>query len=72
MDNEGNYYEAVSAPIFTQPFVAETDAAWAASQPTIEATLTDATLNYTVTPGAGATNMRIIAVPNRYYYDDDD
>ena len=72
MDNEGNYYEAVSAPIFTQPFVAETDAAWVASQPTIEATLEAATLNFTVTPGAGATNMWILSAPNRFYYDDDD
>ena len=72
MDNEGNYYEAVSAPVFTQPYIANTDPAWEASQPTIEATLAGSTLNYTVTPGAGATNMWIIAVPNRYYYDDDD
>ena len=72
MDNEGNYYEAVSAPVFTQPYIANTDPAWEASQPTIEATLAAGTLNYTVTPGAGATNMWIIAVPNRYYYDDDD
>ena len=71
MDEAGNYYEAVSAPIFTAKYVPETELSWVASQPMIVATLSGDTLSYTVTPGAGAKEMYILAVPNRLYYDAD-
>ena len=71
-DAAGNYYEAVQKPIFTAPYIASTEAAWTASEPTVEATLEAGVFTYSVTPGAGATEIYVLAVPNRLYYDDDD
>ena len=71
-DAAGNYYEAVQKPIFTAPYIASTEAAWTASEPTVEATLEAGVLTYTVTPGAGAAEIYVLAVPNKLYYDDDD
>ena len=76
MDEAGNYYEAIQTPVFTAPYVASTEASWTASEPTVTAELVAGedglkTLTYTVTPGAGATEMYILAVPQRFYYDDD-
>lgn len=76
MDEAGNYYEAIQAPVFTTPYVASTEASWTASEPTVTAELVAGedglkTLTYTVTPGAGATEMYILAAPQRFYYDDD-
>ncbi len=76
MDEAGNYYEAVQTPVFTAPYVASTEASWTASEPTVTAELVTGenglkTLTYTVTPGAGATEMYILAAPQRFYYDDD-
>ena len=71
-DAAGNYYEAVQKPIFTAPYIASTEAAWTASEPTVEATLEAGVFTYSVTPGAGATEIYVLAVPNLLYYDDDD
>ncbi|MBQ5844503.1 MAG: hypothetical protein IIW52_06575 [Alistipes sp.] len=71
-DAAGNYYEAVQKPIFTAPYIASTEAAWTASEPTVEATLEGGVFTYSVTPGAGATEIYVLAVPNLLYYDDDD
>lgn len=71
-DAAGNYYEAVQKPVFTAPYIASTEAAWTASEPTVEATLEAGVLTYTVTPGAGAAEIYVLAVPNKLYYDDDD
>ena len=71
VDENGKYYEAICEPIFKAPYVASTEAAWAASEPTIEATKAAGVLTYSVTPGAGVKDMYILAVPNRLYYDDD-
>ena len=71
-DATGNYYEAVQKPIFTAPYIASTEAAWTASEPTVEATLEAGVLTYSVTPGAGAAEIYVLAVPNKLYYDDDD
>ena len=72
VDEAGKYYQAICEPIFKAPYVASTEAAWAASEPTIEATKAAGVLTYSVTPGAGVKDMYILAVPNRLYYDDDD
>ena len=71
-DAAGNYYEAVQKPVFTAPYIASTEAAWTASEPTVEATLEAGVLTYSVTPGAGAAEIYVLAVPNKLYYDDDD
>ena len=71
VDEAGKYYQAICEPIFKAPYVASTEAAWAASEPTIEATKAAGVLTYSVTPGAGVKDMYILAVPNRLYYDDD-
>ena len=71
VDEAGRYYQAICEPIFKAPYVAATEAAWAASEPTIEATKAAGVLTYSVTPGAGVKDMYILAVPNRLYYDDD-
>ena len=71
VDEAGRYYQAICEPIFKAPYVASTEAAWAASEPTIEATKAGGVLTYSVTPGAGVKDMYILAVPNRLYYDDD-
>ena len=71
VDEAGKYYQAICEPIFKAPYVASTEAAWAASEPTIEATKAAGVLSYSVTPGAGVKDMYILAVPNRLYYDDD-
>ena len=74
-DAEGNYYQCISERIFPTPIAKDADA-WKASQPTITATLVDEadgskTLNYTVTPGAGVTNMWIYTHPGELYYNED-
>lgn len=71
-DAAGNYYEAVQKPVFTAPYIASTEAAWTASEPTVEATLEAGVLTYSVTPGAGAAEIYVLAVPNKLSYDDDD
>ena len=71
LDEAGNYYQAICEPIFKAPYVASTEASWAASEPTIEATKAAGVLSYSVTPGAGVKDMYILAVPNPFYYDDD-
>ncbi len=71
-DAAGNYYEAIQTPVFTAPYVASTEASWTASEPTVEATLEGGVFTYSVTPGAGATEIYVLAVPNLLYYDDDD
>ena len=71
VDEAGKYYQAICEPIFKAPYIASTEAAWAASEPTIEATKAAGVLTYSVTPGAGVKDMYILAVPNRLYYDDD-
>ena len=71
VDEAGNYYECICEPIFKAPYVASTEAAWAASEPTIEATKASGVLTYSVTPGAGVKDMYILAVPKHLYYDDD-
>ena len=68
LDEAGNYYECICEPLFTAPYVAATEAAWAASEPTVEATLAANTLTYTVTPGTGATKIYVLVVPNQLYY----
>lgn len=74
-DAEGNYYQCISERIFPTPIAKDADA-WKASQPTITTTLVDEadgskTLNYTVTPGAGVTNMWIYTHPGELYYNED-
>ena len=71
VDENGKYYEAICEPIFKAPYVASTEASWAASEPTIEATKAAGVLSYSVTPGAGVKDMYILAVPNRLYYSED-
>ena len=71
VDENGKYYEAICEPIFKVPYVASTEAAWAASEPTIEANVAAGVLSYTVTPGAGVKDMYILAVPNELYYSED-
>ena len=68
VDEAGNYYESICEPIFKQTYVDESAETWAASQPTIEASLAGGVLSYTVTPGAGVKDMYILAVPNALYY----
>ena len=68
VDEAGNYYESICEPIFKQTYVDESAETWAASQPTIEASLAGNVLSYTVTPGAGVKDMYILAVPNALYY----
>lgn len=60
LDEAGNYYECICEPIFKQTLVTKDNDAWKASQPTITASVADGVLSYTVTPGAGATNMYIL------------
>ena len=68
VDEAGNYYESICEPIFKQTYVDESAETWAASQPTIEASLAGNVLSYTVTPGAGVKDMYILAVPNALNY----
>ena len=70
-DEAGNYYESICEPIFKAPYVAATEAAWAASEPTVDVTLAGGVLSYNVTPGAGVKEMYILAVPNRLYYSEE-
>ena len=71
VDEAGKYYQAICEPIFKATYVASTEAAWAASEPTIEATKAGGVLTYSVTPGAGVKDMYILAVPNRLYYSEE-
>ena len=68
LDEAGNYYQAICEPIFKVPYVASTEAAWAASEPTIEVNVAAGVLSYTVTPGAGVKDMYVLAVRNNLYY----
>ena len=72
VDEAGNYYECICEPVFTQTLVEKGADAWTASQPTITTEVVTGddglmTLNYTVTPGTGATNMYIYAFPSTNY-----
>lgn len=60
LDDKGNYYECICEPIFKQTLVEAGTDKWNASQPTIKAEVANGVLSYTVTPGAGATNMYIL------------
>jgi hypothetical protein len=67
-DNEGNYYEPLQKPLFTQPLRDQKNSNWTFSKPTVTATLANNVLSYTVKPGlVKALTYYIKAYPSRRY-----
>ena len=67
-DNEGNYYEPLQKPLFTQPLRDQKNSNWRFTTPTVNATLENNVLSYTVKPGLmKALTYYIKAYPSRRY-----
>ena len=67
-DKDGNYYECISEPIFTQKYVASSESTWKLTKPTVQMSIdANGVLSYTVTPSASAVDVYILAFPSGRY-----